>query len=349
MTMPGEPLVSVLTPVYNGEKFLAECIESVLKQTYQNYEYIIVNNCSKDRTLEMALSYAKKDTRIRVHNNENFVGVIENHNIAFRLISPNSKYCKVVSADDWLFPACLARMVNHGEAHPSVGIISSYHLSGGGTDWRQWRVRWAGLPYPSDVVPGRDICRLQLLDGPYVFGTPTSILYRSDLVRSQESFYPNSTPQADTSACYRYLRNSDFGFIHEILSYERVHDVRITATADLLNVGFASLLNDLQTDGPYYLTRGEVTQRQRELLDAYYEFLAASAFRSRGNDFWTFHKRRLEDVGHPLDNFRLAKAVILRFLDMVLNPKKSIEKLARIHESKVRGRRVNMDVWQGSS
>jgi glycosyltransferase involved in cell wall biosynthesis len=48
------PLVSILTPVYNGEKYLAECIRSVLAQTYQNWEYTIVNNCSTDKTLEIA-------------------------------------------------------------------------------------------------------------------------------------------------------------------------------------------------------------------------------------------------------------------------------------------------------
>jgi len=76
--MSEEPLVTVLTPVYNGEAFLEECIESVLRQTYRNYEYIIVNNCSKDRTPEIASQYAKRDSRIRVHNNNDFVGVIEN-------------------------------------------------------------------------------------------------------------------------------------------------------------------------------------------------------------------------------------------------------------------------------
>src|ERR1019366_1560913 len=106
-----EPLVSVLTPVYNMGNFLADCIESVLRQNYKNFEYIIVNNCSTDQSLDIALSYAKKDSRIRVHNNSDFVGVIDNHNIAFRLISPGSKYCKVVSADDWIFPDCLAQMV----------------------------------------------------------------------------------------------------------------------------------------------------------------------------------------------------------------------------------------------
>ena len=81
----------VVTPVYNGAAFLRNCIESVLKQTYENYEYIIVNNCSTDRTLDIALSYAQQDSRIRIHQNDTFVGVIENHNLAFSLISPLSK------------------------------------------------------------------------------------------------------------------------------------------------------------------------------------------------------------------------------------------------------------------
>src|SRR5262245_48451206 len=130
MSLPDGPLVSVLTPVYNGEDYLAECIESVLAQTYRNFEYTIVNNCSKDRSLEIALSYAKKDSRIRVHDNEQFVGVIENHNIAFRLVSGSAKYCKVVSGDDFILPEYLTKVVEFAEANPTVGIVGSYQLSG---------------------------------------------------------------------------------------------------------------------------------------------------------------------------------------------------------------------------
>ncbi len=57
MNTSEQTLVSVVTPVYNGEDFLVECIESVLRQSYSNWEYIIVNNCSTDRTLEIALNY----------------------------------------------------------------------------------------------------------------------------------------------------------------------------------------------------------------------------------------------------------------------------------------------------
>src|SRR6266446_6288229 len=178
MSRSDQPFVSVVTPVYNGEKYLVECIESVLSQTYENYEYLIVNNCSKDGTLEIAQSYAKKDSRIRVHDNDQFLEVIANHNHAFSMISPSSKYCKVVSGDDFLFPDCLTRMVELAEANPSVGIVGSYQQSGD-------RVRWQGFRYPNGVICGRDVCRRLLLhgDGDFGFGSPISILYRSDIIR----------------------------------------------------------------------------------------------------------------------------------------------------------------------
>ena len=70
--------VSFLTPVYNGAKFLRTCVDSVLRQTHNNWEYIIVNNCSSDNTLEIAKEYAARDPRIHVYSNERFVTADEN-------------------------------------------------------------------------------------------------------------------------------------------------------------------------------------------------------------------------------------------------------------------------------
>jgi glycosyltransferase involved in cell wall biosynthesis len=322
--MHQEPLVSVLTPVYNGEAFLVECIESVLRQDYTNYEYIIVNNCSKDRTLEIATDYAKKDSRIRVQNNSEFVGVIENHNIAVRLISPNSKYCKVVSADDWLFPDCLRRMVELAEAHSSVGIVSSYQVSGSGTDPRNWHVNNVHIAYPSHVVAGRDICRSQLLGGPYVFGAPTAIMYRSDLVRKERSFYPNSTAEADASACYKALQNADFGFVHQVLSYERLHQNTQTSNSRNCNAYLSSNIGDLLNYGPFYMTEGELQRRIGESLAVYYTFLCHAFLERRDREFWTYHRKRLKELGFPINNLRLAKMILLRLVDFALNPKRTV-------------------------
>jgi glycosyltransferase involved in cell wall biosynthesis len=327
--MAEEPLVSVVTPVYNGEPFLAECIESVLKQTYGNFEYIIVNNCSTDRTLDIASDYAKRDGRIRVHSNREFVGLIENHNIALRLISPACKYCKVVSADDWLFPECIQRMVDLAEAHPSVGIIGSYQLSGGGTDWRQWRLNNVNIAYPSEVVPGREACRLQLLGGPYVFGAPTANLYRSDLVRQENAFYPNSTSEADASACYKFLRHADFGFVHQVLSYERVHQIRETSNSVVLYAYLPSGIGDLLTYGSFYLTEIEVKKRLGVLLDSYYTYLAHEFLKLRNRDFWSYHRNKLRELGYPLDKLRLSKAILLTLIGWSLNPKSTVENLLK--------------------
>ena len=120
---------------------MPECIQSVLAQTYQNWNYTIVDNCSTDGSAEIALGYAAKDSRIRVHRNEHFLPVIANHNSALRQISPQSKYCKIVLGDDWIFPNCLEQMVAVAEANPAIGIIGAYALEGE-------RVAWTGLPFP---------------------------------------------------------------------------------------------------------------------------------------------------------------------------------------------------------
>jgi glycosyltransferase involved in cell wall biosynthesis len=332
-----EPLVSVVTPVYNGEAFLAECIESILGQTYRNFEYIIVNNCSSDQTLNIALQYARKDPRIRVHTNESFVGVMENHNIGLRLISPTSKYCKVVCADDFIFPECLTKMVELAEAHPSVGIVGSYQLSGSGTDGRDWSVKWTALPYPSTVISGREICRYQFLNMVYVFGTPSSTMYRADIVRASGDFYPSSSPHSDTSACYKYLRDSDFGLVHQVLSYERVHSEAISTTCRRLNSFFSSWYIDLTTYGPYYLTPEEIKERSTRILADYYKFLAKNVFVFRDKEFWDFHRARLAECGSNLSYVRLGADIFLQILDLLLNPKRTAEATLRRIGASVRG------------
>jgi glycosyltransferase involved in cell wall biosynthesis len=320
-----QPLVSVLTPVYNGADFLAECIESVLAQTYQNYEYIIVNNCSTDRSLEIALTYAKKDKRIRVHNNQSFVGVIENHNIAFGLISPAAKYCKVVSADDFLFPDYLSRTVEVAEANPCVGIIGSYQLSGA-------YIIWQGFDYPGVVISGRELCRRIFLgdDPTFGFGTPTSLTYRADLVRKSKAFYPNPSPHADTSACFKCLIESDFGFVHQVLSYLRKHDMTQSSASARLGRYSSAYLNDLQQYGPLYLDQAELDRLIQETLRRYYNFLAVEyILNSRGKDFWDYHRERFAELGYPLSRLLLLKSAVSHLGRELLNPARAMKKLAK--------------------
>lgn len=315
-------LVSVLTPVYNAAPYLAECIESVLKQRYEHWEYIIVNNCSTDGTAEIAARYAASEPRITVVSNTRFVSMPANHNIAFGLMSPASTYCKVVSADDWITPDALERLVEVAERHPSAGIVGSYQLSAG-------QVRWTGLPRTVELIDGRDVCRRSLLTGLDVFGTPTSSLYRTSVVRASMPFFPHERPHADTSACYRALQSCDFAFVHEVLSTERVHDDRVTTGVQRLSMGDVAYLETLLDYGPVYLAPAELEHRRRDLLNRYYRFLGGCVWTLRGREFWQFHATRTKELGQPIAWGRVLKAAAAEALRELRAPMVALRKLAR--------------------
>jgi glycosyltransferase involved in cell wall biosynthesis len=307
MGLQAQPLVSVVTPAYNAEKYLAECIESVLAQTYENWEYIIVSNCSTDRSLELAQHYAQQDARIRIHDNDRFLNQFQNWNHAMRQISPESKYCKVLHADDWLFPECIAQMVQVAEAHPSVGIVSAYRLD-------EDEVNLDGLPYPSTFVPGRETCRLSLLDGLSVFGSPTSLLIRSDIVRSREVFYNEGILHTDTDVCFDILQSHDFGFVHQVLTFTRRHNESVTSLTHRFNTRRLAQFARFLRYGPIYL-RDEYEERLEQEVENYHRFLARSVFELKERAFWSFHRNELEKLGHPLSAIRLIRALFLELWD----------------------------------
>ena len=313
------PLVSVVIPVYNGAEYLAECIESVLQQTYQNWDCIIVNNCSTDASAEIARKYAAKDPRIRIHDNQQFLRAVPNYNSALRLISATSEYCKIVFADDWIFPECLERMVAVGEQHPTVGIVGAYGLQG-----RQ--VMWAGLPFPSALVPGREVCRKLFLEDLYVFGTGTSVMYRAGLIRNRDPFYNESNLHADSEVCLALLRSWDFGFVSQVLTFTRVRPGSLTSFTNELHTLIAGRLHDLVTYGRDYLTPQEFESCLDQLLSDYYDFLAKNVRRRRDKKFWEYHKMKLTEAGVGFDRVRLARAVLGKIASKVLNPQHTIKK-----------------------
>jgi glycosyltransferase involved in cell wall biosynthesis len=323
MMSQAEPLVSVLTPVYNGEKFLEQCIRSVLAQTYTNFEYIIVNNCSSDRTLEIAESFAKQDPRIRIHNNTQFLSVVDNHNNAFSLIPDGAKYCKIVGADDWLYPNCISELVKVAEEYATVGMVTSYVLVGS-------RVGWDGLPFPSTFMKGRDVCRLRLLKGIKVFGGPSASLLRASVVKERQPFYKVGNYHGDTEAYLDLLQEYDFGYVHQVLSYNRRgEDSRTTHFLQRVNSYVVADIEELTRFGPIYLTAEERERRLSQATNAYYKFLAQSVLELRGKEFWQYHRERLRQLGASIDYFKLSRCIVYRLLDGLLNPKRAIESVMR--------------------
>jgi glycosyltransferase involved in cell wall biosynthesis len=321
--MTRQPLVSVVTPVYNGERYLRKCIESVIAQSYVNWDYTIVNNCSTDATLDIALEYESRDRRIRVQNNSSFLQINANYNMAFRQISPESKYCKVVAADDWLGPDCLTRMVDVAEKNPSVAIVGAYGLKGA-------RVEWVGLPYPSTVVPGRIPARLRLLEGKDVFGAATAVLYRSDIIRSRDPFFDESNFHADSRICLEILGRRDYGFVHQVLTFRRDEDEdSMGAVSEEFKTIHFAILGDLVACGRDFLSEKELTNRIREHLRDYYRFLGIELFKRRSRQFWKLHRAKLAEAGYPLSRSRLAMGALAYLANIALHPGKYCGKLIR--------------------
>ena len=322
--MPAKgPLVSVVTPIFNGGKYIAQCIASIQNQTYENWNYVIVDNCSTDDSYEICSSFARSDSRIKVKKNSSFVSAIENHNIAVESISPLSKYCKLVSADDWIFPHCLESMVQLAESNPSVGMVASYCINAHG-------VHVCNIPLDRNVFDGRSICRLFFMGAIDSFWLPTSVLYRSDCVRGTKPFFPGTAPSDDLEACLRLLSHTDFGFVHQILSFERIHEETISADVKRINSYLLDRIRIMKEFGNLYLNPHEYSEQLDLLLTTYYDnVLAAGFFNMRNQQFWNTHAVRLKELGYPLVSQRLLWSIFRRLTDLIFNPKQTLEKFLR--------------------
>lgn len=122
--MKSEPKVSVLMPAYNAEKYIGEAIESILNQTFKDFEFIIIDDCSIDRTWEIINKYAYVDNRIIVLKNKENKGIAGNRNKLVKLAK--SKYIIWQDADDISISTRIEKQYNFMEENPDVGICGGW-------------------------------------------------------------------------------------------------------------------------------------------------------------------------------------------------------------------------------
>jgi glycosyltransferase involved in cell wall biosynthesis len=295
--MESAPLVSVVTPFHNTKEYLSECIESVLRQTYENWEYVLVDNCSTDGSSEIAIEYTSRfPDKIRLIHTGQFLSQVQNYNFALTCISPESRYCKMVQADDWIFPDCVRAMVEVAEAHPSVGIVAAYQLED--------EIRLDGLPYPSFEVAGRDACRLYFLKGKYLFGSPTSSLIRSEAIRLRSPFYDERYfPFEDGHVCFDLLKEWDFGFIHQVLTFSRYDNGGMMSRLRQFGLGPFLRLTMLVAHGSDHLSEDEYRHYLRRAEREHFLYLTkcACALRPQNEEFWDFHRNGLASINYKFD------------------------------------------------
>ena len=317
-----QPIVSIVTPFYNTADYLAECIESVLAQTYRDFEYVLVNNKSTDGSADIAARYAARDPRIRLVHTETFLTQPQNYNGAVRKISPAARYYKMVQADDSIFPRCIEEMVALADANPSIGVVSSYRMVGP-NPWPK------GLPHTRTVMSGREACRLCLIDNLSLFGSQTTVMVRADIVRARHPYYDEVKFFPDSDSVYEVLKDSDFGFVHQILSFSRVEDESAWGRA----LSFGPLVLDklirLVSYGPLYLSPEEQERITGAYERFYRSFLAEAWLVRREPAFWEFHAKGLKVIGRELDRAQIRRDAIPVVMHYLARPQTVISRLRR--------------------
>jgi glycosyltransferase involved in cell wall biosynthesis len=311
-----DPLVSVVTPFFNTGEYLSECIESVMAQSYSNFEYILVDNHSTDLGGEIAHRAAEKDSRIRVLSPPSFLGQAANFNFALAQISPQSQFTKIILADDWLFPHCLDDMIACGLRNPSAGVISGYRLI-------EDTVYQAGVHASQELLSGQDAARRFLMRGEFPFGTPSTVLYRSDVVRATPAFYREDRIYHDTNAMLRILAGHDLGFVHQVVNFQRFQEESITfRLQDLRSPQLDRYVHVIEF-GSLFLSPEELHDSKGAARRAVYAGMVKhwlTSRRSGSDEFWAFQRRGLEPIGERIRPLYLADGGATALREMLANP-----------------------------
>jgi len=212
-----EPIVSVVMVVSNVERFLAEAIESILGQTFKEFEFVIVDFGSTDRSASIAASYAAKDRRIKLHEVAK-CGLAEARSTACSLA--RGRYIAIMDADDVCLPERLKWEVEFLEKHPEVGVV------GGAVE----RVDATGAPLPDSAFPAWALlrpplenCELQsALLKECIFAQPT-VLMRRDAFEMVGGYRPVFAQAEDYDLWLRIAEHFQLANLKQVVLKYRIH------------------------------------------------------------------------------------------------------------------------------
>jgi glycosyltransferase involved in cell wall biosynthesis len=224
--MPDSPLVSVLVPTYNYGRFLDEAIQSVLAQTYQNFELIIVDNNSTDNTAAVVQKYLA-DPRISYHRNGRNLGLVGNWNKCVEYAK--GEFIKFLMADDKFKPGLLSEFVDVMFRYPNVSLVTSNSEMFGARS----------KPRISNFIglqSGREMIVRCLRQGSgNLIGEPTTVMFRKKDLDRVGAFKSDFTCLVDLNMWLRLLDCGDAYFIAKNLSYFRVHNDQYSAKTNVNN------------------------------------------------------------------------------------------------------------------
>jgi glycosyltransferase involved in cell wall biosynthesis len=212
------PLVSIGLPVYNGQNFVRDAIACVQKQTFQDWELVISDNCSMDRTVAICREFAARDPRIRVFENSQNLGAAPNFNRVFELA--RGKYFKWLAHDDFCAPEFVDRCLAVLEANPDVALAvpNLVYVDAGGRPIR----RQQGSLQLLDDSPAARVKRLMQLEGQSsdIFWTLYGLVRRDLAGRTK---LMQSFNACDQVLILEFALQGKFAQVNEDLFFRREH------------------------------------------------------------------------------------------------------------------------------
>ncbi|NMB83850.1 glycosyltransferase family 2 protein [Candidatus Roizmanbacteria bacterium] len=191
------PLVSVLMPAYNAELYIGEAIESILNQTFKDFEFIIVDDASTDKTWETINKYAKKDKRIRAYQNKKNLKISLTLNKGIK--ATKGKYIARMDADDWSYPYRLNKQVDFMENNPEVVIC------GGTMNICDSRLRiLAKREYPKD---NDRLKKIIFRHSPFCH---PSVIYRTDIAVKVKGYFDQYNCAEDIDFYFKMGQHGKF-------------------------------------------------------------------------------------------------------------------------------------------
>lgn len=218
-----DPKLSVCIDSFNYGRFLSEAIESVLKQSFHDFELIIGDDCSSDNSIGIARSYAAKDKRIVIEVAPVNRGMVKNRNACLRLA--RGEYVKCLHADDFLFsPDALARMVATLDANRAVSLVASTRRM---VDEQSQPIdTWSGFDRERPIA-GTTVINRCLLEQRNLIGGPSAVMFRRAL--GARGFDEGFFVMADLEMWFHLLEQGCFAYIRDPLCAVRVHPRQQTA------------------------------------------------------------------------------------------------------------------------
>jgi glycosyltransferase involved in cell wall biosynthesis len=226
--------VSVCIPTYNGAKYLRECLDSVLSQTLTNFEVLIIDDQSSDTTLSIAEEYAQKDGRIRVRQNPQNLGLVENWNQCVELAQ--GEWIKFVFQDDLIAPTCLEKLLSACSGNDQIVFCNRTFLFEADVS-QSTKAGYLDLPSPTKFfgnitrrISAREFTQAALKDVSLnIVGEPTVTLIKKDAFQRFGSFNQRLIQLCDFEYWTRIASNVGIVYVPENLASFRVHDHSTTS------------------------------------------------------------------------------------------------------------------------